>query len=393
MPPRSQQRGLPPSIEQVGDLVGSEHMTEEHPVQSTFPLEQIQPLELEEEDEDDVVGTQVKLVSQLEPAPPSSQHNAIPPMEQVGDLLESVQPIISPLLHPGIHVRAPLKQTHPLELEEEDEVGPPDELEVLPEEDEVVLVEEQITKPGSQIPPPEVIQQSGEPLVQTASNPGVEQVCVWLPGQHPPHIKSLSQLNPEPPASQQRGVPPSIEQVGDLVESEHITDVHPVQIIFPPEHMQPLELEEDDEDELEEDEVGPPDEDEVGPPDEDEVGPPEEDEVGPPEEDVLLELQIKFVSQFEPVPPASQHSAIPPIEQVGDLLESVQPIVPPLVHPGIHVRAPLKQTHPLEEEDEDEELDVDEQIAKEESHVDVPGIQQSGDPLVQTGSVPGREQV
>ena len=174
-----------------------------------------------------------------------------------------------------------------------------------------------------------------------------------------------------PPRSQQRGVPPSIEQVGDLLGSVHITVEQPVHIIFPLEQIQPLEEELDD-DELDEEE------------DDDELD--EEDDTP---------IQIKFVSQFEPVPPASQHSAIPPIEQVGDLLESLQPIVPPLVHPGMHVRAPLKQTQPLEEEDgpPEEELEDDGQTAKEESHVDVPGIQQSGDPLVQTGSVPGREQV
>ena len=91
------------------------------------------------------------------------------------------------------------------------------------------------------------------------------------------------------------------------------------------------------------------------------------------------------------MPPRSQQRGLPPsIEQVGDLLGSVHITVE---HP-VHIIFPLEQTQPLdEEEDEDELLDVDGQTTKAGSHTDVPDTQQVGEPLVQTASVPPREQV
>ena len=59
-------RSVPPSIEHVGDLVGSVQRIELHPVQITFPLEQKQPLELldeitpEEELEDDELDDELE---------------------------------------------------------------------------------------------------------------------------------------------------------------------------------------------------------------------------------------------------------------------------------------------------------------------------------------------
>jgi len=112
--------------------------------------------------------------------------------------------------------------------------------------------------------------------------------------------------------------------------------------------------------------------------------------------------QVKPESQLGPVPPRSQQRGVPPsIEQVGDLLGSLHII--PEAHP-VQIIFPLEQTQPLDEEEEDdelldddeppeEELDVDGQTTKAGSHTDVPDTQQVGEPLVQTASVPPREQV
>ena len=102
---------------------------------------------------------QVKPESQLGPVPPRSQQRGLPPsIEQVGDLVGSEHMTEE---HP-VQSTFPLEQIQPLELEEEDE-------------DEELDVDEQIAKEESHVDVPG-IQQSGDPLVQTGSVPGREQV-------------------------------------------------------------------------------------------------------------------------------------------------------------------------------------------------------------------------
>ena len=67
----------------------------------------------------------------------------------------------------------------------------------------------------------------------------------------------MLQFTPVPLLSQQRGVPPSIEHVGNLSESTHAVELHPVQTTIPLVQEQPLELLDEitPEEELEDDEL------------------------------------------------------------------------------------------------------------------------------------------
>ena len=112
----------------------------------------------------------IKEVSQLEPEPPRSQQSGKPPIEHVGVLAGSVQPIIS--VQP-VQIIFPPEQVQPLEEEEE--------LDEELEED----VDVHITNPGSH-KPPEVTQQFGVPLEHIAMRDGSEHECAEPSGQQPP---------------------------------------------------------------------------------------------------------------------------------------------------------------------------------------------------------------
>ena len=67
VPVLSQQRGVPPSIEQVGDLLASaQPIVSVQPVHWIIPLVQEQPLELLEDEDEDVDVQTTKEVSQTE---------------------------------------------------------------------------------------------------------------------------------------------------------------------------------------------------------------------------------------------------------------------------------------------------------------------------------------